>query len=176
MNKNNDASRGGANEAMVEMPNGEKLPVWLVASAHRISHYMGARYHCAWELAGIQSRRGDRVPQPAAAGELPEAVADAIDVLTKCSCAAKAFNRDDVVVRLSFALEAVRKLYASAAVAECRRDAERYRALVASGAFSPGRFPSCPWGLRTGNAGLATKAELDAAADAAVAAMQEAGR
>lgn len=58
------------------------------------------------------------------------------------------------------------KTTAPAQDAERERDAERYRALVESGAYSPGRFPSCPWGLRTGNE-KATKAELDEAVDAA---------
>lgn len=61
----------------------------------------------------------------------------------------------------------------AAEVEALRADAERYRALVASGAFSPGRFPSCPWGLRTGNAGIASKEDLDAAADAARTAKEQ---
>ncbi|ARP89781.1 hypothetical protein CAL14_05350 [Bordetella genomosp. 9] len=66
---------------------------------------------------------------------------------------------------LGAAKELLRR-YAPAQDAERERDSERYRALVESGAYSPGRFPSCPWGLRTGNE-KATKAELDEAVDAA---------
>jgi len=53
-------------------------------------------------------------------------------------------------------------------LAELQANADRYMALVNSGAYAPGKLPSCPWKRRTGKQS-ATKAELDAAADAAIA-------
>lgn len=57
-------------------------------------------------------------------------------------------------------------------VAELIADAQRYRTLRDSGAYVPGNLPSCPWGLATGNA-RASSGELNAAADAAIAASKE---
>lgn len=52
------------------------------------------------------------------------------------------------------------------------RDAARYRGLIASGAYSPGvGRPTCPWALRMSGQAV-TKAELDAAIDAAIAGAQ----
>ena len=45
-------------------------------------------------------------------------------------------------------------------------DAARYRAIVGSGAYAPGRYPTCPIGLRSGGQPC-SKSELDAAIDAA---------
>ena len=54
----------------------------------------------------------------------------------------------------------------AASLAACRADAERYRALVESGAYSPGRLGATPWALSMSGP-PSTKAELDAAIDAA---------
>lgn len=58
-------------------------------------------------------------------------------------------------------------------LAETQADADRYVALVNSGAYAPGQPPSCPWALRTGGHPT-TKAELDAAADATLVAARHA--
>jgi hypothetical protein len=54
-------------------------------------------------------------------------------------------------------------------LAETQANADRYIALINSGAYAPGRSPSRPWTLRKGEHS-ATKTALDAAADAAIAA------
>jgi hypothetical protein len=55
------------------------------------------------------------------------------------------------------------------------RDAERYRALVATGKFVPAVYASNGWALGCGAYTRPTKAELDAAADELIAAQAESG-